>query len=95
MSKVISEAPAVELSDAPIHRRVEPSVPLLSSKFAYRNSANTDVAATWAKWRAEHAKPMDGDQYQRDAIAEHESSLIPLLTASIEDARAKRAAKKR
>lgn len=68
--------------------------PNKAQQHQYVPSNSTDVAATWARFRAEHAKPMDGDQYQRDAIAEHDS-LIPLLTASIEDARAKRAAKKR
>ncbi len=35
------------------------------------------VFDSWLKWRQEHAKPMDADTYQRDAIAEHATRRLP------------------
>lgn len=80
------------MSAVPTRRLFDPN---RKTQLEYTPANRTSVADTWAKWRAEHAKPTTDESYQRDAIAEQDSYLIPLLTASIEEARAKRAANKK
>lgn len=59
-----------------VFKQVKPSKSILDKDFVYRNSSQTSVAETWAKWRAEQAKPITVESYQRDVLAEHRARKI-------------------
>lgn len=50
--------------------------PNKAQQHQYVPSNSTDVAATWARFRAEHAKQETSESYQRDVLAEHRARKV-------------------